>query len=505
MKAQDVAVGYVFNDLNANGKKDKNEAGIAGVAVSNGVEVVISDSQGKYQLPVGDNNCIFVIKPEGYNVPANANNQPLFYYIHKPKGSPATFKYKGVEPTGKLPRSIDFALVSSPEPEKFTSLVFGDPQPYTEAEVDYFSRGILTEVKGKRNIGFGLSLGDIAGDNLNLHQSYIRVMKQVGIPWYNVMGNHDMNYDAPADSLSDETFESNFGPANYAFNYAKAHVIVLDDILYPDPRGRKGYWGGFRPDQLQFIENDLKYTDRNKLIIIAIHIPLFHENEDSFRDADRRKLFGLLKDFPNVLVMSAHTHLQRHDFYDKEDGWLQEKPLHEYNAGTTSGDWYSGELNDQGVPVSTMRDGTPKGYVFLNVSGNQYTLDYKVAGKSSDYQIAIFNPKIVPANKNTSALIVANFFMGHKSNPVEFRIDNGSWEKMNYVENIDPKYMYDLLQWDQSDTLKKERRPSNPEICKHLWQVKIPTKLPVGEHTIEVRATDLFGRVFKQTSSYRIE
>ncbi len=55
------------------------------------------------------------------------------------------------------------------------------------------------------------------------------------------MGNHDMNYDAVADSLSDETFESNFGPANYAFNYGQAHFIVLDNILYPDPRDGNGY------------------------------------------------------------------------------------------------------------------------------------------------------------------------------------------------------------------------------------------------------------------------
>lgn len=76
------------------------------------------------------------------------------------------------------------------------------------------------------------------------------------------MGNHDMNYDASSDILSDETFKKNFGSANYAFNYGNAHFIILDNILYPDPRDGRGYWGGYRLDQLQFLENNLKTFQR---------------------------------------------------------------------------------------------------------------------------------------------------------------------------------------------------------------------------------------------------
>lgn len=39
----------------------------------------------------------------------------------------------------------------------------------------------------------------------------------------------------------------------------------------------------------------------------------------------------------------------------------------------------------------------------------------------------------------------------------------------------------------------------------HLWMAPINTDLPIGTHTIEVRATDMFGRTFKQTKDYRIE
>ncbi len=315
--AQDKVVGYVYNDLNQNDLKDKTEQGISNVAVSNGEQVVLTDSNGKYELPLGIDNIISVIKPTGYQVAVDKNNLPKFFYNYKPKGSPQ-LKFKGVSPTGKLPKSVDFALIKKEESYDFTTLVFGDPQPYTLEEVEYFKKGIVEEVKDIKNIPFGISLGDLVGNDLDLFNPYIEAVKAVGVLWYNVMGNHDMNFDATTDKWSDETYEAHFGPANYAFNYGKVHLIVLDDILYPDPRGLTQYWGGFREDQIAFIENDLKFVPKDYLIVLAFHIPLSEPENDSFRDYDRDRLFSLLKDYPNTLSLSAHTHIQKQDFLLKK-------------------------------------------------------------------------------------------------------------------------------------------------------------------------------------------
>lgn len=503
--AQSSVKGYVFDDRNGNGQKERREKGIAGVAVSNGVDVTVTDSKGLYQLSIGEDNIIFISKPSGYKVPLNEKNQPQFYYIHKPKGHPESFKYKGVEPTGKLPKSVDFPLTVQTEPERYTALIFGDPQPYTEEEIAHFSRGVVDEVAGIQDVAFGLSLGDLVGDNLDLHSPYINAVREVGIPWYNLMGNHDMNYDATADSLSDETYEANFGPANYSFNYGKTHFIILDDILYPDPRDGKGYWGGFRKTQLDFVENDLKHVDKDKLIVLAFHIPLQLNDGQSFRSEDRQRLFDLLKDFPHTLSLSAHTHLQRNNFYNGNDGWRQEKPHHEYNAGTTSGDWYSGELNEEGVPISTMRDGTPKGYAFIRFTGNQYVIDYKAAGKPMEYQMEIYSPKVIPFKSRTSAGIYVNFFMGSKDDRVEYRVGGGDWNKMSYVEDVDPSYEALLYRWDVTETLMPGRRPSNGVESTHLWRGGFPANLALGEHTIEIRATDMFGRQFIETKKIKVQ
>ena len=503
LPAQDYATGTVYADANGNGSRERNEAGIADVSVTNGVKVVQTDAEGRYRLPVQDDNIIAVIKPAGYAVPLNEDNLPQFYRIHKPAGSPE-LRYAGVAPTGELPEAIDFALEPTEENDEFTALIFGDPQPYTEEDMDWFARGVVSEVEGIENIPFGLSLGDLVGDNLDLLNPYIEVVKRVGIPWYNLMGNHDMNYDATRDELSDETYESLFGPANYAFNYGQVHFIVLDDILYPDPRDSSGYWGGFREDQLDFVENDLKYVPEDRLVVLAFHIPLFEEG-DSYRDEDRQRLFDLLKRFPHTLSLSAHTHIQRQNYFGREAGMDRDTPHHEYNVGTTSGDWYSGKLNADGVPFSTMRDGTPKGYAFLHFDGNEYRTEYRVAGKPETYQMEIYNPRVTIHERGTSAGIYVNFFMGREGDTVEYRVDDGEWMPMTYTVEQDPTYEASLYEWDTTEELMPGRRGSNAIPSTHLWRGRVPVDLEAGEHTIEVRATDQFGQVHTATSTYRLE
>jgi len=490
--SQQTAKGYVYDDTNRNGKKERREAGIAGVTVSNGTEVVLTDDKGYYSIPVDEGNTLFVIKPSGYKTAVDEDYIPQFYYHHKPEGSPQSLNFKGVSPTGKLPKSVDFPLYPYNEPDNFTAIVFGDPQPYSMDDLDYFTRKIVDDVKKTDQTLFGISLGDIVGDNLDLQPVYKERMRRLQLPWYNVMGNHDMNYDAPSDALSDETFERNFGSANYAFNYGNAHFIILDNILYPDPRDGKSYWGGYREDQLLFLANDLKYVPKDKLIVLSQHIHM--KDEPGYRAEDRQRIFDLLKDFDNVLIMSAHTHLQDQIEYTQEQGWMGKKPLHEYNAGTTSGDWYSGKTDAAGLPDATMRDGTPQGYIFLNINGNSYDADYKVAGKNSDYQMNIYAPKVVPYKGRTTAQIVVNFFMGSKNDVVEYRINNGPWQKMRYTETVDPTYLSKLFEWDMTDRLLPGRRPSNAVNSTHLWSGPLKLDLPPGEHTIEVKATDRYGK-----------
>ena len=55
------AKGIVFEDLNGNGKLDDSDVPLAGIRVSNGLEIVASDVNGRYALPITDDNILFAL------------------------------------------------------------------------------------------------------------------------------------------------------------------------------------------------------------------------------------------------------------------------------------------------------------------------------------------------------------------------------------------------------------------------------------------------------------
>lgn len=95
--------------------------------------------------------------------------------------------------------------------------------------------------------------------------------------------------------------------------------------------------------------------------------------------------------------------------------------------------------------------------------------------------------------------------MGQPGDEVLYRVDNGDWQRMSYVEEQDPSYVELVYEWDTAAELMPGRRSSNPIVSTHLWRGDIPAKLQVGEHKIEIKATDQFGQTYTETSSYRLE
>ena len=312
-RAQDgLATGIVFDDLNENGIRDAGEPGLAGVAVSNQKEVVQTDADGRWTLPYDEDTIFFVIKPRGYAPPVNEVQLPQFYYIHKPAGSPKGTRYAGLEPTGGLPKSIDFPLVKvADEPEKFRAIFFGDPQPRNQDQVDYIAHDVLPELIGT-DAKFGVTLGDIMFDNLSLFEPSNANIALIGIPWYNVIGNHDLNFEAKIDSDSDETFHRYFGPQYYSFDYGAVHFIVLDDVDWGIHEGRErpGYRGGLDADQIAFVKNDLALVPEEKLVCLMMHIPLTGVG-------NRAELYRLIEKRPYTMSISGHTHWHAHFFIDE--------------------------------------------------------------------------------------------------------------------------------------------------------------------------------------------
>ena len=75
---------------------------------------------------------------------------------------------------------------------------------------------------------------------------------------------------------------------------------------------------------------------------------------------------------------------------------------------------------------------------------------------------------------------------------------------MRKVIEPDPSYFAITHKWDMSEELLSGVRPLNPVNSMHLWKARVPSNLPEGEHIIEVKATDMFGREFRANKTYKL-
>ncbi|MDA1214275.1 MAG: calcineurin-like phosphoesterase family protein, partial [Planctomycetota bacterium] len=484
------ARGVVFHDENGNRQFDVGETPLPNVRVSNGVDIVLTADDGRYELPVTDDTAIFVIKPSGYRTPLSDDMLPQFYYIHKPEGSPE-LKFPGVAPTGELPPSVDFPLTAQDEPEQFQAIFFGDPQPRNQKEVDYIAHDVIEEMIGI-DAAFGVTLGDIAFDDLGTMEPLNRTIALLGIPWYNVIGNHDINYDARNRRYANESFERIYGPSYYSFDYGPTHFLVLDDIKWKvdEASGKGSYTGGFDADQIAFIKRDLELIPEDQLVVLMMHIPLIDVE-------DRQEVYRLIENRPFCMSISGHEHIQEHHFITEKDGWRGPQPHHHIINVTACGSWWGGAPDERGIPHTLMRDGAPNGYSLLVFDGHDYRFEFVPVGRPRDYQMQIYAPEVVATGKLAETEILVNVFSGSARSTVELRIGDGEWITLTKREIPDPAYEAIVARETELLELKKGAWTALPKVINssHIWSGMLPSELSAGTHAIEVRETDMFGAV----------
>lgn len=370
-------------------------------------------------------------------------------------------------------------------------LVFGDPQVKSETDVDYFRRDIVQPIHGRIPATLGLTLGDLVDDVPALLPTVKQVTETLGVPWLYAPGNHDIDPGASSDATALAAFHRVYGADTRARQTPLANFVVLDDVITL-PGQKPAYIGGFREDQYAFLQRYLPTLDKDKLLVLAMHIPLFDEvDKKNFRATDRARLFALLAPFPHVLVLSAHSHNQRHVFHTAADGWLGASPLHEFNLGAACGSYWSGAKDAEGLPDARMDDGTPNGYAVLTVKpAGEYALAWQPAHHAPNTQIGLHAPKVLRRGAYPAWGVFANFYMGDNDSRLEFRVDDGAWMPMKKVLLPDPALTEENMRDDQTTVLRGFDRSPEAAVSPHLWRGALPTKLAAGVHQVEVRAFD---------------
>ncbi len=480
------ATGVVFHDITGTGTLGDGDRPLSGVAVSNGRDIAVTDGEGRYALSLRDDDVVFVIKPRGWTTPVDETQIPRFFYLHSPEGATGE-RYRGLEPTGDVPESIDFPLYPQEEPERFEVLVFGDTQPRNLEEIYYLAHDSLHELNDV-NTAFGVTLGDIVFDNLAIFEDLNSAIATVGIPWRHVIGNHDLDFSATRHQSLRGTYRRVYGPNYYSFAYGPAHFIVLDNILWQGEHNTRSYRTGLGEDQMTFIRNELERIPRDRLVVFMAHIPWIGSTPWA-DEGEREAFFELLRDRPRAISLVSHAHRHYHEFIDEEYGWPEGVAHHMVVVGAVCGAWWRGAPDEYGIPHAMMSCGTPTGYAFLSIDGSDWNLRYRAARRPADFQMHLHAPDTVASDHEETA-VFANVFNALPDARVRMRVGPGDeWRPMRRVLESDPVF--------QAAREREEALPESPwrgmpgvRPSRHLWKAELPTGLSPGFHAIDVRAED---------------
>jgi len=312
--------GYVFIDKNNNGRRDAGELGLKDVVVSDQIQVVKTDADGRYVLgPVKDRGLVFVSVPDGY----------------KTAGS----YWQAVPTTGG---ELNFALIKTAPANAFTFIHASDTHiaPASLPRMQRF-RAMADSLKP----AFVLITGDLIRDALRvgekevtpLYDLYLKETKQFTMPVWSAPGNHDnfgierhlslVGKDHPL--YGKEMYHRYLGPNYYSFNYGGIHFVALDDIDYED----LWYYGHVDSTQVAWLKKDLAAIPATQPVVTFAHMPFFSgglslshfEETGPGRSLERQQgqlqyrhvvsnaqeLLAILSQHPYPLSLAGHFHFRQ--------------------------------------------------------------------------------------------------------------------------------------------------------------------------------------------------
>lgn len=420
--------------------------GLRNVVVSDGYSVVLTDANGNYSItPHEKATSIFMSTPAGYEFKTDYNVA------------------KQYEALGSR-NQYDFKLIPLKKNDsKHHFILWADPQVKNKKDVkEMMETSVPDTIKTIRSLGkdalvHGICVGDIVWDNQALFPDYNAAVAQMGIPFFQALGNHDMDYRMGGDETSDVTFKEIYGPTYYSFNRGKAHYVVMDDVRYLGID--RQYDGYITEDQLAWLAKDLQHISKDQLLIISLHIPVYSHVKNN------KDFYTVLEGFKNVHILSGHTHYNANHISNG---------VFEHNHGTVCGAWWTGPICE---------DGTPRGYGVYEVNGEDLKWYYKSTGLPMENQISVYTQK-----NDTQILMTANVWNWDPEWKVEYFLDGKSMGMLKNETGLDPL----SITLYKGPDLPAGRHFPEPHETDHLFTARINTDVK----KIKVVATDRFGKKY---------
>lgn len=343
--------------------RDENGNPIADVVVSDGYTCTTTGTNGLYAMKRNSNaKFVYFSAPADCEIPTNSatdNSARIYTQLTK------NYRY-------------DFSLTKLPGgPEiNHTMIVLGDPQILAGRGVPGVSGSTLTYSFNRfknetladlnKTVGsisgpvYGMCMGDeIDAPSNGLHLQVREAIGAIPMKVFSVIGNHDKTGTSWGFSATDMAeWENVWGPRYYSFNRGNVHYIALDNVANDLSSV------SFSDEQVKWLQQDLSYVPKDKMIVISYHIPLAYSDA-----ANYQAILSLLTGYQNVVLFSGHSH-----FADYAD-FTTPINAHEYIHAASCGSLWSSYIN---------LDTTPNGYYVYAVEGTGF-------GKESYFKATEYN------------------------------------------------------------------------------------------------------------------
>ena len=489
---------------NVTGTVRCNGAGVPGVLVSDGVEIVKTDANGNYRLQSEKRwKYVFMTIPSGYEAPLNGI-LPEFW--------------KELKADAETAEQVDFELIKASN-DNYTLLVLGDMHLARRTgdlaqfeKVAGFINKTIAEAPGKV---YALTLGDMTWDMYWLSNNfgfpeYLETMNGyfTDVPFFHTMGNHDNEMEKAGDWEKAFKYTENLSPDYYSFNLGKVHYIVMDNIDFtgvePGEENRSKYAKNFTAEQLEWLRKDLSYVDKSTPVFVTAHEPLARpkgiewEEKLNGKDADLDTFISIFEGY-DVKFLSGHTH----NIFNKN--WTDK--FVEHNSGAVCASWWWSGYITPGIHIA--QDGAPGGFTVWTVNGTEMTHYYQAALQSRDYQFRAYDMNSVKATitEDLSShdgypkyyshiqgygenIILVNVWDYDENWKVEIS-ENGSPLEVNEVGVYDPLHIYAM-------TIPRLNKWNTTTFSTAKWRHFFQATASAPDTPVTVKVTDRYGKVYTE-------
>ncbi len=470
---------------------------IEGVAVTDGRTVVLTDANGVYQMGRSKlSKYVYYSTPADYEVNLASDGIPLFY--------------QEIDQTQAYVQA-DFQLTPLSSSEShFMLMCIADPQCVSTSNVSRFKLESMVDVKETaqkyRSAGtpvYGVTLGDIVYDSPELWPD-MRESMAGDIPIFQTIGNHDHLAYADGETEATANYLEYFGPTDYSFNRGNAHIVVMDNVIYTGGAGGNNYKGGLTKNQLSWLQQDLSYVDKSKIVLFCAHIPFRDHNDEideSYAYAD--DVLDAVSGFAETHLMIGHTHYNENYVHT-----INGNEFIEHIHGAVCGGWWANNINP---------DGAPNGYGVYEFNGSHIeNYYYKSTGKDEDYQMRAYpGPQVFGSSSATTFSWGANNSTLNNSKCIVVDVWNAiiasrsstyGWTVELYQDgkkvcNMTQKSMTEY--WAYGDYVLNRSKSETSTYSKtrtHLYYGNLSsgdvTTDSDSDLNFEIRVTDQFGNVY---------